>query len=96
MGKIYTKQTKLRIQLTVSQILTDTSCEIRYKKPSGAKGSWDAVIGNATTGVIYYDIVEDTDINEDGTWKIWAHVTWADKKSADGEASNMVVHVPGT
>jgi hypothetical protein len=94
MGKIYVGQNELRVQLTCSQDVTSCTCKIQYRKPDGTTGSWDAVIGTAATGVIYYDVTTTAIIDQPGTWRVWAFVTFTDSKVAYGEAVDMVVHSP--
>lgn len=96
MGKIFKGQTKLRIQRTTNVDVTGGTCVIKYKKPSGKKGSWNAVIANNTTGIIYFDVVSTDTLDEIGTWITWAHVTWEDQRAAAGEIVKMEIHTEGT
>jgi hypothetical protein len=95
MGKIYLNQSSLRIQLTTNVDITGATARlIKYKKPSGATGSWIAQPGDLGAGVIYYDLT-GTELNETGTWVLWAHVTFLDNRVAPGEPVNMIVHTEG-
>lgn len=97
MGKIYKNQTKLRIQRTVNQDITAASVtSIKYVKPSGATGTLTASILTAATGVIYFDIVSSTTLDEAGMWTTWAYVTFSDTRSAAGEPVMMKVWEEGT
>jgi hypothetical protein len=96
MGKIYIGQTKLRIQLTVNQNITDATAIIKYEKPGKKKGHFDATISNATTGVIHYDVVTESDLDEPGDWILWAYVTFSDQREAAGEPVKMAVYKQGT
>ena len=102
MSTTFKNQTKLRIRLTTDANISGATCLIKYIKPSGITGSWSATIENATTGIIYYDIVKQTtpspvvqQINEDGWWRLWAHITWADGTSAPGEIVRHYFKVEG-
>ena len=91
MGKIYLNQSSLRIQLTTNVDITGATARlIKYKKPSGTTGSWTAQPGDVGAGVIYYDLT-GTELDEAGTWKIWAYVTFADARVAPGEPVIMIV-----
>jgi hypothetical protein len=97
MGKIYKNQTKLRIQRTVSQDITAASVtSIKYVKPSGASGTLTASILTAATGVIYFDVVSSSTLDEVGVWTTWAYVTFSDSRSAAGEPVTMKVYTEGT
>ena len=86
MSKIYKNQNALRIELTTGVDLTSAQItRIKYKKPSGAEGYWNAVVSDAANGVMYYDVVLTTEIDEAGEWVFWAYVTFSDGKSAPGE-----------
>ena len=96
MGKIYKGQTKLRIQRTVSQDITAASVtQIKYVKPSGTAGALTASVLTAATGVIYFDVVSSSTLDESGIWKTWAYITFSDGRSADGENVSMKVYEPG-
>lgn len=95
MGKIYLNQSSLRIQLTTNVDITGaTSTLIKYKKPSGSTGSWIASIEAAGDGIIYYDLT-GTELDETGTWTLWAHVTFSDTRVAPGEPVKMIVYTEG-
>jgi hypothetical protein len=96
MGKIYLNQDSLRIQLTVDvSIAGATLQQIKYIKPiSGDTGFWSATVEDPNSGIIYYDLVGD-ELDEVGTWVLWAYVTFSDGRSAPGEAVNVVVHTEG-
>jgi len=95
MGKIYLNQSSLRIQLTTNVDITGaTVTQIKYKKPSDATGSWTAQVEAVGDGIIYYDLT-GTELDETGTWVLWAYVTFADARSAPGEPVNVIVHTEG-
>lgn len=89
---IYVGQSELRITLTANVDITDAlDLQIRYKKPSGAVGHWTATEQTAATGVIYYDLIDENDLDESGTWTFWPYVTFADGRSAPGDPATQVV-----
>ena len=88
---IYVGQSQLRITLTCGVDVTSGTCIIRYKKPSGVVGHWDAVIQTPATGVIYYDVLNDTIIDESGVWTLWPFVTFSDARPAPGDSVTMTV-----
>lgn len=88
---IYVGQSQLRIQLTLGVNVASATCIIRYKKPGGTVGHWDATILTPLTGVIYYDVLTVNEIDEAGTWTLWPYVTFADTRSAPGASTTMRV-----
>jgi len=95
MGKIYLNQSSLRLQLTTDEDITGaTVTRIQYKKPSGTTGYWTAQVEAVGDGIIYYDLL-GTELDEIGTWKIWAFVTFVDGRSAPGEPVSFIVHTEG-
>ena len=95
MSKVYKNQTSLRVRLTLGVDITDAIVkQIKYQKPSGIVGYWNATVEDATEGIIYYDITTN-DINEAGQWKFWAYITFSDGRSAPGEyATETIYEVP--
>lgn len=89
-------QTKLRMRRTTNVDISGyKSVEIRYITPSGTKGKFTAAVENASTGTIYYDVTEKTDISESGDWKTWAYVMFSDDRYAEGDVVIMQVKKPG-
>ena len=71
MGKVYNGQDALKIRLTCSQDITGATVKkIKYKKPSGTEGSWDATVEDEVNGIIYYNF-QANDIDETGNWTFW-------------------------
>lgn len=95
MGKIYKNQTALRISLDTDADLSTASAQvIKYTKPDATTGQFTAV--NGGSGVIYYQIVNASDIDQSGTWKFWAYVTFTGGTIAQGEPVYIVVYNEGT
>lgn len=96
MGRLHIGQTRLRISLTCgTNLSTATTVLIKYKKPNGVQGYWTAVISNATTGIIYYDVANTTDLDMEGAWTLWSHVTFDDGDVAAGDPVKMAVYTEG-
>ncbi len=96
MGKIYVHQTALSVKLTVGVDITGATPVVKYRKPSGATGEWSATIVDAANGVIKYNIQNEGDIDETGTWAFWAEVTFAGGEWAPGEAIKVRVYPEGS
>ena len=96
MGKIYVAQTALRFAATLSIDITGaTVVQIKYKKPDGTEGEWDAVVSDASTGVIYYNVADADVLDVAGVWTLWGYVTLASGKSVPGEPFNKKVYAEG-
>lgn len=95
MGKIYVGQTALTFQATTGEDITDATCAIKYKKPNGTTGSWDAEIVTALTGVIKYEISEASDLDMAGDWIVWAYITFVDGTVVAGEPATISVYSEG-
>lgn len=96
MGKIFAGQTALTLTATMNQNVTDATCLIKYRKPSGATGSFVAGIVTAATGVIEYAITAATDIDEAGIWTFWGYITFSGGTVAAGEPDQLEVFTEGT
>ena len=82
MGKIFKGQTKLRIKVDLDLDATDDIAGadpviLKYIKPDGTEGSFPAVIEEAYKGLIYYDIVSVSNINQVGKWTLWGYITFS-------------------
>lgn len=95
MRKVYVGQTALRFQLTTDVDITGADCKIKYQKPDGTEGDWDATIADADYGIIYYDIQESTELDQPGDWVLWAYVTFADSTTAAGEPTTIEIFEEG-
>lgn len=92
---VYVGQTALRIQLNTFTDLTSAIASIRFIKPDGISGQWTAEIQNVPRGVIYYD-VQTGDIDQEGTWKIWAFIEFDDMTRAPGTPVEFNVYPEGS
>jgi len=96
MSKVYKNQSALTIQLTTGVDITDATATIKYRKPSGAEGEWPGDIIDTTNGIIQYKVQSVDDLDEAGSWILWAHVVFATDKIAPGEPFKMYVYRVGS
>jgi len=95
MGRIFKGQTALRLTLKTFTDLEDAiSAVIRYRKPNGTSGEFTAAIGDVANGVIFHECIEG-DIDVSGWWTLWAFVTFADNRTAAGEAAKVFIWEEG-
>jgi len=91
MGRIFVKQSALRITLkTFTDLEGIISAVIRFRKPNGKTGEFSAAVGDMTKGVIFHECIEG-DIDLSGWWAFWAFITFADGRTAAGEAAKVYV-----
>lgn len=97
MSKVYVGQSSFQLKLTTGVDITGAkTVQIKYRKPDGSTtGAWTAVVESAATGVIYYDFAEG-DLDQQGTWTVWAYIVFSDDRDADGEAQKFRVYNPGS
>lgn len=68
MAKIYKGDIGLKIKLDAgSDISTETTLKIKYIKPDGTDGEWDATVED-TNYAIYVTLTDD--LNKVGVWKV--------------------------
>ena len=95
MGKIFKYQTALRITLkTFVDLEGIISAVIKYRKPNGSTGELAAAVGDTANGVIFHECIEG-EIDVSGWWAFWAYVTFADGRTAAGEAAKVYVWKEG-
>jgi len=93
--KIYVGQTALIMKLdTKIDLSTAATALMRYRKPSGASGSW--VCATDANNLISYTIVNASDLDEPGTWTRWADITFVGGTWAPGDPVTFVVHSVGS
>ncbi|GHV06135.1 hypothetical protein FACS189485_14180 [Spirochaetia bacterium] len=91
MRKIYKGQSALRITVkTYTDLEGINGAVIRYRKPSGSLGEFNAGIGDAAKGVIFHECIEG-DIDRAGWWSFWAFITFGDGRTAAGETAKVFV-----
>jgi hypothetical protein len=93
--KIFNGQSALRITLKTNCDLEGIEkAAIKYRKPDGKKGEFSAAVGDIANGVIFHEIIEG-EINASGWWAFWAFITFADGRTAAGEATKVYVWQEG-
>ena len=95
MGRIFKGQTALKITLnTFCDLEGIENAVIKYRKPNNKTGEFDAAVGDAAKGLIFYECIEG-DIDISGWWSFWASVTFADGRSAAGQAAKVYIWKEG-
>jgi len=91
MGKIFKGQTALRIKLKTFVDLEDIeNAVIKYRKPDGKIGEFSSAVGDTAEGIIFHECIEG-EIDVSGWWAFWAFVTFADGRTAAGEAAKVYI-----
>jgi hypothetical protein len=95
MGRIFKGQSALRITVkTFTDLEGIVSAVIKYRKPGGSTGELSAGVGDAAKGVIFHECLEG-ELDMDGWWVLWAFITFADGRTAAGEAAKVYVWKEG-
>ena len=95
MGRIFKGQTALRLTLKTFTDLEDViSAVIRYRKPNGTTGEFTAAVGDTAKGVIFHEVIEG-ELDISGWWVFWAFITFADNRTAAGEAAKVYIWKEG-
>jgi hypothetical protein len=91
MGRIFKGQSALRITLkTFTDLDGIENAVIKYRKPNGVDGEFSAGVSNIAEGVIFHECIEG-EIDVSGWWSFWAFITFADGRTAAGEAAKVYV-----
>jgi hypothetical protein len=91
MNRVYVGQSALRITVKTYTDLEDiSSAVIRYRKPDGSTGEFAAGVGDTAKGIIFHECIEG-DLDCSGWWVFWAFITFADGRTAAGEAAKVFV-----
>ena len=89
---IYQGQTALKIILNTKTDVSGSTPRINYLKPDNSTtGSWPAAVLNGTAGTIEYDFTATGPVDDDGTWKVRAKITFGDGRVALGKVARMTV-----
>ena len=95
MSKIFKEQSALRITVKTFTDLEDVeTAVIKFCKPDGSTGEFAAAVGDTARGVVFHEVIEG-DIDACGWWTFWAFVTFADGRTAAGEAAKVYVWQEG-
>jgi hypothetical protein len=91
MSRVFKGQSALRITLKTFTDLEDIiSAVIKYRKPDGVTGEFGAGVGDEAKGVIFHECIEG-EIDMAGWWAFWAFITFADGRTAAGEAAKVFI-----
>jgi hypothetical protein len=91
MNRVYAGQSALRITVkTFADLEGIVSAVIKYRKPDGVCGEFGAGVGDEAKGVIFHECIEG-EINMAGWWAFWAFITFADGRTAAGEAAKVFI-----
>jgi hypothetical protein len=91
MGRIFKGQSALRITVkTFTDLEGIISAVIKYRKPNGSSGEFNAGVGDVGKGVIFHECIEG-EIDMAGWWVFWAYITFGDGRTAAGEAAKVFV-----
>jgi hypothetical protein len=91
MGRIFKGQSALRIILKTFTDLEDSvSAVVKYRKPDGSVGEFNAGVSDTAKGVIFHECIEG-EIDMAGWWSFWTFITFADGRTAAGEAAKVFV-----
>jgi hypothetical protein len=95
MGKVFKGQSALRLTVkTFTDLEGIISAVIKYRKPDGATGEFAAGIGDEANGIIFHECIEH-ELDMAGWWVFWAFVTFANGRTAAGEAAKVFIWQEG-
>ena len=97
MKHIFKCRSKLRI-------LIDTKCDLSgyenvtlwARKPVGNEVQSPAVVKDLESGLVFYDVQSESDIDQAGWWTFWPEVVFDDDRTAAGRACRVFVYEAGT
>ena len=96
MKRIYKGKSKLRI-------LIDTKCDLSgyedvsivFMKPDVSQFTVSSVVKDVETGIIFYDVQSEEELNQSGWWTLWPEVRFDDDRTACGRAVRFFVYEAG-
>jgi len=95
MGKVYKGQSALRITVkTFIDLEGITGVVIKYRKPNGKQGEFTAGVSDEAKGTIFHECIEG-ELDVSGWWSFWAFVSFADGRTAAGEAAKVYIWKEG-
>jgi hypothetical protein len=96
MGRIFLGQSALRITLkTFCDLEGIISAVIRFRKPGGVIGEFEAFVVDVANGVISHECIEG-ELDVSGWWAFWAFITFADGRTAAGDAAKVYIWQEGS
>jgi hypothetical protein len=95
MGNIYCGQSSLRVTARTFVDLSEAvKCLVKFRKPDGSEGAFNAAIADAETGVIFHECLSG-ELDASGWWRFWAFIEFADGRTTCGEAVKVFVWEEG-
>lgn len=95
--RIFKNQTALTLKLDTKIDLTSaTNVWMKYIKPSGVTGIWNATIDSPATAGIISHIIAAGELNESCEWTRWAYIEIGGTKYAPGDAVTFTVYEEGS
>ena len=96
MKRIYKGKSKLRI-------LIDTKCDLSgyedvsivFMKPDESQFTVSAIVKDVETGIIFYDVQSEEELDQSGWWTLWPEVRFDDDRTACGRAVRFFVYEAG-
>lgn len=96
MKRIYKGKSKLRI-------LIDTKCDLSgyedvsivFMKPDESQFTVSAVVKDVETGIIFYDVQSEEELDQSGWWTLWPEVRFDDDRTTCGRAVRFFVYEAG-
>lgn len=64
--------------------------------PDGNVVNFPAVVKDEEKGIIFYDVVDENDLDLTGWWTFWPQVLFDDDRTAAGGAVRVFVHEAGS
>jgi hypothetical protein len=96
MARIFKGQSALRLTLkTFTDLEGILSAVIKYLNPDGSIGEFAAGVADMGKGVIFHECIEG-ELNVSGWWSFWAFITFADGRTAAGEAAKVYIWQEGS
>ena len=96
MKRIYANKSKLRILIdTVCDLSGYEEVSIIARKPDGSEVTFPAVVKDVETGIIFYDVQSEEELDQSGWWTLWPEVRFDDDRTACGRAVMFFVYEAG-
>lgn len=83
----------VQLNLNTSLVLTGYTCRIKFKRPNGTVGWWDASIDPSNSKIMYH-IMDLYDLNMPGEWTVQAHAYVPGGAHLHGEWASFTVMTP--
>ena len=96
--EFYENQTLATVSMTVPSTvdLNDAaSVKIKYTKPNGFQGTWNAEIVDADAGTIKHEVVSRYELDDTGWWSFWTFTTMNDGREMPGVPIPVYVYEQG-